>query len=329
MASTSGAQVPKAQSRFDAEQWNDQDTINTIRNLSALATRWIEGLDPETAQQRPDASTWSIAEYLSHIGDVMTLVMGGMQLSIDQPGFVIDELPATESIGDQRNVEIDQALTRIHDLGRDAVTLLSKLPSDAWSNAIVVDGESLDVRWASRHIIYDAWHHLGDIADIRRRLGDGVPEQSGEIVQINSSGGGVPKLPVEGPVHVGIRGLDGDTQKARVHHGRPWQALCLWSNDVIEALQQEGHPIQAGSAGENVTIGGLDWSLLRAGAIVELGSVVCRVTADSLPCAKNNQWFADGDSNRIDHATHPGWSRWYAEVLVPGTVKAGDPVRVR
>jgi len=218
MASTSGAQVPKAQSRFDAEQWNDQDTINTIRNLSALATRWIEGLDPETAQQRPDASTWSIAEYLSHIGDVMTLVMGGMQLSIDQPGFVIDELPATESIGDQRNVEIDQALTRIHDLGRDAVTLLSKLPSDAWSNAIVVDGESLDVRWASRHIIYDAWHHLGDIADIRRRLGDGVPEQSGEIVQINSSGGGVPKLPVEGPVHVGIRGLDGDTQAALTGH---------------------------------------------------------------------------------------------------------------
>ena len=38
--------------------------------------------------------------------------------------------------------------------------------------------------------------------------------------------------------------------------------------------------------------------------------------------------FADRDSMRISQKKHPGWSRLYARVLEPGTIRAGDPVRI-
>lgn len=148
----------------------------------------------------------------------------------------------------------------------------------------------------------------------------------GVVQQINVSGGGVPKAAV-GSAEVGVRGLVGDVQKARVHHGRPWQALCLWSADVIASLQAEGHPIAAGSAGENVTMAGIEWSALRGGMTFSIGEVACQLTLPAVPCSKNSAWFLGNDIDRMDHDLNPGFSRWYASVLTPGTITTGDAVR--
>ena len=137
----------------------------------------------------------------------------------------------------------------------------------------------------------------------------------------------MPKLAVES-ADVDRRGIVGDVQKTRVHHGRPWQALCLWSCDVIDMLVAEGHPIQAGSAGENLTIGGIDWASLRAGTIIDIGPVRCQLSAPATPCSKNQQWFRNGEIDRMDHDLHPGSSRWYASVLTPGSITAGVAVTV-
>lgn len=175
--------------------------------------------------------------------------------------------------------------------------------------------------------VHQLWHRLGDLYRLATAQVGPPPAQQGSVQQINVSGGGVPKQPVP-TVEVGWRGLVGDTQRARRHHGRPWQALCLWSGDVIEALVAEGHPVHPGAAGENLTVRGIDWGELRAGSTLELGAVRGRLSAPAVPCAKNNQWFVDGDSRRIDHDLHPGWSRWYASVLEPGLIATGDGVSV-
>jgi MOSC domain-containing protein YiiM len=47
-----------------------------------------------------------------------------------------------------------------------------------------------------------------------------------------------------------------------------------------------------------------------------------------VPCKKNAQWFLGGEISLMDHDLHPGSSRWYASVLRPGTVAAGDTVTV-
>jgi MOSC domain-containing protein YiiM len=150
---------------------------------------------------------------------------------------------------------------------------------------------------------------------------------TGSVHQLNVSNRGVPKRPVAAIVVRPVSGVDGDVQAKRVHHGRPWQALSLWSLEVIEALQAEGHPIAAGSAGENVTIAGLDWADVVPGARLRLGDeAIAEVTVAATPCTNNAQWFADRDFRRIDNELHPGWSRMYAAVLAEGTVRVGDGV---
>lgn len=147
------------------------------------------------------------------------------------------------------------------------------------------------------------------------------------IHQISTSNGGVPKLAVEEAV-VDESGVVGDEQADRVHHGSPEQALCLFSLEVIEGLQAEGHPIQAGSAGENITVSGLDWSRVVPGARMTLGPVEIEVTHYATPCAKNSRWFADGNFNRMHNLKYPGESRVYARVIVGGPIKTGDRVEL-
>ncbi len=170
-------------------------------------------------------------------------------------------------------------------------------------------------------------HALHLAGRLRRRLGAGAPAAAGRVAGLFASGGGVPKVAIDEAV-VGYRGVRGDRQAARRHHGRVWQALCLWSAEVIDALRAEGHPIAPGRAGENVTVGGLDWPSLRPGVQVQLGSVVAEVSAYASPCAKNAAWFVGGDFNRMGHAGHPGWSRVYASVLQDGVIRVDDAVTV-
>lgn len=186
--------------------------------------------------------------------------------------------------------------------------------------------ESIDGDAPDPALVHEGVHRLRDLSRALHAAGAGAPTQQGSVIQISTSDGGVPKTAVPS-VDVELRGLLGDRQADRKHHGRPFQALCLWSGDVIDALAAEGHPISAGSAGENITIAGIDWSTLRPGVRLLIGQVTCELSAWAEPCRKNDRWFTDR-SDRIDHRLHPGWSRAYAWVLEPGTVATGDPVIV-
>jgi MOSC domain-containing protein YiiM len=174
-------------------------------------------------------------------------------------------------------------------------------------------------------VVHEAWGLIGAAGRTRHAMGDGVATTRGVVVQVNTSPGGVPKLPVPAAL-VTAQGLTGDRQGNRMHHGRPWQAVCLWSADVIDALVADGHPAAYGSAGENITVRGIDWKLVRPGLRIQVGSALLETTPYAIPCAKNADWFSDGDFRRIAHEIAPGSSRIYARVLGMGRVRARDDV---
>jgi MOSC domain-containing protein YiiM len=147
------------------------------------------------------------------------------------------------------------------------------------------------------------------------------------IASLNRSKGGVPKLPVERALATAF-GLEGDKQKDRRFHGGPARALSLYSLDLIEQLQGEGHPIVPGAVGENVTISGLDWSLMRPGARVVLGEVEIELTAFAAPCKTIRRAFRDEEFVRISQKLRPGWSRLYSCVLKEGLLEVGTEVTV-
>lgn len=149
--------------------------------------------------------------------------------------------------------------------------------------------------------------------------------QHGILHAINVSGGGVPKRATPW-AEVRTGGVGGDRQNDLRYHGGPDRAVCLYSLDLIEALQGEGHPIVPGAIGENLTIHGIEWADVRPGATLEIGEVVLEVTRAASPCQKIAAAFRDGGFTRVSQTVHPGWSRYYARVLHEGTVSTGDRV---
>lgn len=182
-------------------------------------------------------------------------------------------------------------------------------------------------RLTAEELVASALDDLSAAARTLHALGAGTPSTAGAVAGVHVSDGGVPKRPVES-ASVDAAGVVGDRQADRRFHGRSWQALCLWSREVIDALVAEGHPIAPGNAGENLTLAGLDWPALRPGTRMRIGGVLAELSVPAPPCAKNARWFRDGDFMQMDHARHPGRSRWYATVLEPGDVAAGAPVVV-
>lgn len=149
---------------------------------------------------------------------------------------------------------------------------------------------------------------------------------TGMVISLNVSRGGVPKKPLT-VVMVSQSGLETDAHNYR-GHGGPDKAVCIYPVEHIRALQQEGHPIAIGTTGENVTVEGLEWSLMTPGAQVRIGDVVVEITSYTRPCKTIRESFIGGRFGRISQKAHPGWSRVYARVITEGKISSGDAVEV-
>ena len=151
----------------------------------------------------------------------------------------------------------------------------------------------------------------------------------GTVVSVNVSRGGVPKRRVSG-ANVSLLGLEGDGQDDIKHHGGPDRAVCIYSLERIHSLQSEGHPIDVGTVGENITVEGIDWDLVVPGVRLQVGNgVVLEIDSFTDPCKTIRGSFIDGKFVRISQKLHPGWSRVYARVLSEGQIHFGDPVELR
>jgi MOSC domain-containing protein YiiM len=150
----------------------------------------------------------------------------------------------------------------------------------------------------------------------------------GRVLQVNVSPGGVPKLPVE-RAWVGPLGLDGDAHRHATVHGGPHRAVALMAIEAIERVQADGHPIEPGSVGENLTTSGLEVARLPIGTRLAIGDeLVLELAAPANPCDVIEGSFRQGKSGRISILTHPDDSRMYARVVAEGEVRPGDSIRV-
>ena len=149
----------------------------------------------------------------------------------------------------------------------------------------------------------------------------------GRIAQLSISPGGVPKRAVP-EARVTRLGFEGDAHDYE-HHGGPERAVCLFSLEMIDALAAEGHATEPGAIGENVTVEGIDWTLVTPGARLRLGDeVVLEVTRYTSPCYKIAPVFLGGEYRRVSQKLNPGWSRVYTRVLVEGSLRVGDRIQV-
>ena len=142
-----------------------------------------------------------------------------------------------------------------------------------------------------------------------------------------SSEGGVPKLPID-RAEILFAGVKGDYNRFRMekNNGIGTRAVTLFSLEQIKKLKGEGHTIDVGTTGENITIEGIDWPTLEAGTRMMVGEAMIELSEPTAPCSKIGKSFIDGAFSRIDHELEMGWSRWSTSVIEEGLVEIGSQV---
>jgi len=310
---------------FDGQRWRRRDAATL---LGALGTWWrlaVDGIAADDLNRRPNDGVWSALEYGAHVALVTAMLRAGIEAITARDGIELPAPPPDEGPGPRVVLDPSAVLADIEREGTALVEFASRVDPPAWEHTATAGGEQYQAGALLVHAAHDASHHMLDVARGLAAIGAGTPHTGGAVVALHTSGGGVPKLPIDA-ARVERDGIVGDRQADAKHHGRPFQALCLWSREVISGLAADGHPINAGAAGENVTTSGIDWTSLRPGSLMRIGTVLAEVSFPATPCAKQTGWFSDGDFGRIDHDRNPGLTRWYAWVREPGDIRPGDQI---
>ncbi len=148
------------------------------------------------------------------------------------------------------------------------------------------------------------------------------PIKVAQVIAINISRGGIPKLPIQF-VHINGDGLKGDGHQHEKHNN-PLQAVCLWDLELLEDLQQEGFPLTCGTIGENLTVCHLNIQKLMPGTILEFSTgVVLELTRERKPC-----YVLDSIDIRLKEVI-VGRCGYYAKVLRAGILEVGETISIR
>ena len=149
----------------------------------------------------------------------------------------------------------------------------------------------------------------------------------GKVVGLHTSKGGVPKL-TTGLLEVTTNGCTGDQQNDLKHHGGINKAVCIFQEEIIDELVNNGHPISPGSTGENILITGIPVGDIRPGVRLIFPNVELVITQDAPPCKTIKQSFTGGQFKAISHKKRPYFTRWYAKVSKEGSVRVGDSIEL-
>lgn len=143
------------------------------------------------------------------------------------------------------------------------------------------------------------------------------------------------KRPVDGPVEVGPAGLFGDEQADPAVHGGlskavyayPREHAAFWCQVRGQAgAAGYGDELPFGLLGENLSIEGLTEDRLWIGDRLVLPGCVLAVSEPRQPCFKFNA--AIGFRHAAKMMRQSGFCGTYLAVIEPGSVRAGDPIRL-
>ena len=150
----------------------------------------------------------------------------------------------------------------------------------------------------------------------------------------------IAKRPVDGLVRVGPLGLAGDEQADPGVHGGlskavyayPSEHLPFWQTVRAQAaVAAWGAPQQPGLLGENLLLQGVLEEALWIGDLLHIGGpshggCVLAVSEPRFPCFKFNHAMGFKQAARLMQQS--GYCGVYMAVRVPGTLQAGDSVRL-
>jgi MOSC domain-containing protein YiiM len=137
------------------------------------------------------------------------------------------------------------------------------------------------------------------------------------------SASAIAKVPIRGPVWVGLEGLTGDEQGDRRAHGGPDKAVHVYAFEHYRAWVAElgdRSVLQAsGAFGENLSTSGLTEANVCLGDKLRIGHALFEVSQPRQPCWKLNDRFqVDDMARRVQATLRAGW---YLRILEPESLE--------
>ena len=315
---------------FDSRRWRRHDASVVLDLLGLWWRLATAGSSVEELNRRPALGVWSALEYGLHSAMVLPILRQEIEgmLAHDRAD-VHDPCPEVDTEDASRPLTLDPGPI-LEALEREGAAF-GRIARDCragWEHVgRMDDGTWWQAEATLLHAVHDTTHHFLDVAEGLVRVGSALPAAEATVSSVNVSDGGLPKLPV-GAAAVLADGLEGDRHADTSRHGRPFQAVCLWSSEMIAELAGRGRAVAAGTAGENLTLSGVDWSRLRSGTRLLAGSALLELSYPVEACRARDHRSQGHDAGRRARSERPGQGRWYAWVRRPGHVRAGDPVVV-
>lgn len=141
---------------------------------------------------------------------------------------------------------------------------------------------------------------------------------------------GIRKQPVGTPVvAVSLTNIAGDGQADLKHHGGLDKAIYCYSVDNYpfwrESIGYEGDGVHS-AFGQNLTIAGVDETMVCIGDTWQWGEVVLQVSQPRWPCFKLN--MHSGVNKLSNHLIHAARSGWYLRVLHEGVAPSSGEITV-
>jgi MOSC domain-containing protein YiiM len=136
------------------------------------------------------------------------------------------------------------------------------------------------------------------------------------------------KAPVDGSVHVGAMGLEGDQQADQKNHGGIDKAVLAYSADHYAYWREHLclPDIPFGGFGENLTIAGAEESTVCIGDCWRAGGIEFEVSQPRQPCWKMGRRWKIPDLPK--QVIQNGRSGWYLRVLNEGELSDGTEIEL-
>lgn len=140
----------------------------------------------------------------------------------------------------------------------------------------------------------------------------------------------IAKSPLSGPVAIGLRGIQGDVQVDRKHHGWPAMALHLYPADHYAWLRETFAAPSAlagpGSMGENLFVNGVDETDVRIGDRYRLGTALIEASQPRQPCATIERHLER--KGVVKAIVQNGRCGMFFRVIESGQAQAGDALQL-
>ena len=149
----------------------------------------------------------------------------------------------------------------------------------------------------------------------------GIDKHPTEVISVTEPG---PRRVVDG---AGVSGVDGDHVGDGEHHGGWDRAVYAYAREELDLWAEAlGRELPDGHFGENLTTTGIDVDAAEVGDRWSVGSAVLEVRWTRQPCATFGEHM--GERGWVKRFMEHGRTGALLSVVVPGEIRAGDPIEV-